>query len=236
MGLDIYWNTLIALVPLVALIAGHRIILRPFRNGWQDDKSENSSYDEAASQFRRTFLQVYLLVMGSKWLQGPYMYSLFRNEKNFEEATVALLYISTYASAAVSAFFTGYIADKFGRRAACLLFCGIHSLASVSVCLETLVFLILGRVLGGIGIALLWTAFESWMVAEYNARGLSQSSFQLSIMFGTMTTSNCTTAVLAGVLSHCIVLVLGSKADPFMVGIALEFFAAILMLRTWNEN
>ncbi|KAI5921514.1 hypothetical protein F4810DRAFT_342554 [Camillea tinctor] len=239
MSLDIYWAAVFALVPLVAFIAGYRTILGLlFCKRQQEEKLAGPSDDDrAARKFRRIFLQVYLLVMGSEWLQGPYMYSLFRNEKNLDESTVALLYICTYASAAISAFFTGYVADRFGRRAACLVFCGIHSLASVSVCLDRLELLILGRVLGGVGITLLWTAFESWMVAEYNARGLHRSpSFSLSTMFGLMTTANCSTAVLAGVLGHCVVLALGSKADPFIVGVALDFGAVILMLRTWNEN
>ncbi|KAI0592912.1 hypothetical protein F4775DRAFT_587213 [Biscogniauxia sp. FL1348] len=239
MGVDIYWTAVFALVPLVAIVAGHGAIAKLiFRRSHQTEQKEGRSDDDrAARKFRRIFLQVYLLVMGSEWLQGPYMYSLFRNEKNFDEGIVALLYICTYASAAVSAFFTGFVADKFGRRAACLVFCGIHSLASLSVCLDRLELLIIGRVLGGIGITLLWTAFESWMVAEYNARGFSQSSsFSLSTMFGLMTTTNCITAVLAGVLGHCLVLALGSKADPFMLGVALDFGAVILILRTWNEN
>ncbi|KAI1488620.1 MFS general substrate transporter [Biscogniauxia mediterranea] len=239
MGVDIYWTTVFALVPLVAIVAGHRAIPRLlFRKSQQEGKLVGHPDDDGAAwKFRRTFLQVYLLVMGSEWLQGPYMYSLFRNEKNLDEGTVSLLYICMYASAAISAFFTGYVADKVGRRAACLVFCGIHSLASLSACVDRLELLILGRVLGGIGVTLLWTAFESWMVAEYNARGFSQSSsFSLSTMFGLMTTTNCITAVLAGVLGHCVVLALGSKADPFMVGVALDFGAAILILRTWNEN
>lgn len=147
------------------------------------------------------------------------MYSLFRDEKALDERTVAALYVTTYISAAVSAFLTGYMADRFGRRAACLVYCGIHSLASVSVKFDAVGILIAGRALGGVGLNLLWTVFESWMVTEYNARALDQSSFPLSAMFGVMTKYNCMTAIIAGVLGHCIVRVLGSKTDPFMVGV-----------------
>ncbi|KAI1074037.1 MFS general substrate transporter [Whalleya microplaca] len=235
MALNIYWIGLLILVPLVAFVAGHKIILRPLRSS-KSEKTPTCARDDEAREFRKTFLRVYLLVMGSEWFQGPYMYSLFRDEKGLDEQTVAILYVTTYISAAVSAFFTGYLADKFGRRAACLVFCGIHSLASISVLFNEVEVLIVGRVCGGIGLNLLWTAFESWMVTEYNTRELDQSLFPLSSMFGLMTTSNCTTAILAGVLGHCIVLALGSKTDPFILGAFMDFCAAILMLRTWNEN
>ncbi|CAJ2512706.1 Uu.00g008250.m01.CDS01 [Anthostomella pinea] len=235
MCLDIYWISLLVLVPLVAFVTGRDFIIRPFHKKLVE-KPMTWTPDEDARKFRWTFLQVYLVVMGSEWLQGPYLFSLFRNEKGLDEATIATLYICTYVSAAISAFFTGYVTDRFGRRAACLVFCGIHSLASASVCFDKLEVLILGRILSGIGLTLLWTAFESWMIAEYNARGLDQSSLQLSNMFGIMTTYNCITAILAGVSGHCIVLALGSKTDPFMVGLALDLCVAILMLYTWNEN
>ncbi|KAI1308114.1 hypothetical protein F5Y03DRAFT_405319 [Xylaria venustula] len=239
MGLDIYWTGLLVLVPIVALVAGHKTILSSVQGTLSPsstEKRERDPLDDDARAFQRTFLRVYLLVIGSEWLQNPFMYSLFRTEKTLDEATVATLYSSTYLAAAVSALFTGYLTDRFGRRAACLAFCAIHSLAAVSVCFDELPILILGRVLGGIALTLLWTAFESWLVAEYNERGLAQSSLSLSALFGSMTTSKCITAIFAGVLGHCVVLALGSKIHPFILGVALDLCAAVLIIRTWKEN
>ncbi|KAK7740415.1 hypothetical protein SLS62_011132 [Diatrype stigma] len=260
MALDIYWIGLLILVPTIAFAAGHNFWLRPFRRSAygfarRDPEEKTPSSDrrgDEARKFRRTFLQVYLLVMGSEWLQGPYMYTLLRDEKGLSESTVALLYTAAYASAAATAFVTGWLADRFGRRAACLAFCAIHCLASASVLSDDLRVLALGRVVGGVAITLLWTAFESWMVAEWNARNLDDGDEGgedgekkggprpgmggLAAMFGLMTTANCITAISAGVLSHCVVLALGSKTDPFFFGMALDVCAAVLMLRTWNEN
>ncbi|KAH6646538.1 hypothetical protein BKA67DRAFT_500545, partial [Truncatella angustata] len=185
---------------------------------------------------RWTFLQVYLLVMGSEWLQGPYMYSLLRDDKHLSPAIVAILYTATYGAAAASAPWTGYLTDRFGRRAACLCFCAIHSLATVSILFDRIEILVPGRMLGGIGLSLLWTAFESWMLSEHKSRELEQSSIPMSSMFGIMTTANCMTAILAGLFAHCVVLALGSKTDPFMIGLILDAVAAVLMLCTWNEN
>lgn len=76
MALDIYWIGLLILVPTVAFAAGHNVILKPLRaRGWMNagesrekSLSHNRRNDETR-KFRRTFLQVYLLVMGSEWLQ-----------------------------------------------------------------------------------------------------------------------------------------------------------------------
>ncbi|RYP16312.1 hypothetical protein DL765_005218 [Monosporascus sp. GIB2] len=243
MGLSIYWIGLLVLTPTVACAAGHKVILRCFRRRRGLDEETCCERGGEAREFRMTFFRVYLLVMGSEWLQGPYIYTLLRDEKDLPEPTVALLYTTSYASAAATAFATGWLADRFGRRAACLAFCCVHALASASVLVDALAILFAGRAAAGVGIALLWSAFESWMVAEYNARGLGPeagggggSGFRLSAMFGVMTTANCITAIMAGFLAYCVVLTLGSNTGPFLVGIALDVFAVMLMLDTWNEN
>ncbi|KAH7039627.1 uncharacterized protein B0I36DRAFT_343489 [Microdochium trichocladiopsis] len=240
MDLDMYWMGLAVLGPMVLGAIGHGVVLRGLRR-WRSGTgpvsvTEPSALDAEASRFRTVFLRVYLTVMASEWLQGPYIYSLFRHEKSLSEWTVALLFVTYYTSAAISAPFTGCLADRFGRRAACLSFCAIHSLASITAFFDSIEILVAGRVLGGFALTLLWTAFESWMVAEYNARGLEHSSLGLPAMFGAMTTSNCITGILAGILGHCIVLTLGSKTDPFALGVLLNVCAVVLMLRTWNEN
>ncbi len=132
------------------------------------------------------------------------------------------MYVTGYIAAAVSALCTGFLADRYGRRSACLAFCFIHTVSCFSVLADNMVVLFAGRALAGVALTLLWTVFESWMVTEYNARGLEQSSIPLSRMFGLMTTSNCMAAILGGVLGHCIVLVLGSRTIPFVAGVVCE--------------
>lgn len=242
MSLDIYWTALLVLLPTVVLLTGKNLLLRPFQRftRWEKvnttEDAETINKDEEASKFRRLFLQVYLLVMGSEWLQGPYLYTLLRDEKALPESTVAALYATVYIAAAVSALGTGFLADRYGRRAACFCFCIIHSVACLTVLSQNLAVLIIGRILAGIALTLLWTVFESWMVTEYISRGFEDSSVPLSSMFGIMTTSNCMAAILGGVLGHCMVLALGSRKDPFVAGITLEAAAAFLMWKTWPEN
>ncbi len=77
MALDIYWIALLLLLPTVVLLSGRGLILRPFhrlrreKDGGeaQLDPGRHTEKDEEGRKFRRIFLEVYLLVMGSEWLQ-----------------------------------------------------------------------------------------------------------------------------------------------------------------------
>ncbi|KAK7959612.1 uncharacterized protein PG986_004466 [Apiospora aurea] len=255
--LDIYWTSLLILVPCVTLVLARNIVLRTFgrfstctvvattkKGGCEEEGEDVERRDaEEARKFRWLFLRVYLLVMGSEWLQGPYMYTFLKDEKNYSDRTVALLYMAAYISAAISAPLTGYLADRIGRRTACLAYCAVHSLASLSVLSSALGVILAGRILAGVGTTLLWSVFESWMVAEYNARGgfggeegKRRRLLPLSAMYGVMTTYNCTTAILAGLVAHCVVLALGSKTHLFILALILDSTAAVIILRTWTEN
>ncbi len=129
------------------------------------------------------------------------------------------MYVTAYIAAAASALVTGFLADRYGRRLACLVFCVVHTVSCFTVLSDSRIVLFAGRALSGVALTLLWTVFESWMVTEYNVRRLDQSSISLSRMFGLMTTSNCMAAILGGVLGHCIVLLLGSRTIPFVAGV-----------------
>lgn len=248
MQLDIYWTTLLILLPAVVLLTGRNIIIRPFvriQTRWsklgieekldssssepdqdEDEKGPSRTHDDdddEVGSFRYAFLSVYLLVMSSEWLSGPYLYPLLRDDKALPESVVIGLYATAYTSAAVSATVTGFLADRFGRRRAGMAQCGIHVLACLTVIFggDCLPVLFVGRVLAGTALTMLWTVFESWMVTEWNARGLGRDEEEggLGKMFGWMVTANCMAAMVGGVLGHCMVSVLGSKLWPFWAGI-----------------
>jgi len=170
---------------------------------------------------------------GGLGAQGPYLYALLHDEKALPERTVAALYATTYAAAAASALFTGFLADRWGRRAACLAYCAVHSAACLTVLSPSLPVVFAGRMLAGSALTLLWTVFESWMVTEHAARRLEASSVPLSTMFGVMITSNCAAAIFGGAAAHCIVYTLGSRTHLFVLGIVFNTVAACLMLRGW---
>lgn len=246
MQLNIYWTTLLIILPAVVIFTGRNIIIRPLariQSRWQkvdteekppdydslppadaaDDADPDSTDGDELKRFRRGFLSIYLLVMSSEWLSGPYLYALLRDDRGLPEPVVVGLYATAYTSAAVSALGVGFLADRYGRRRACLAQCLIHSCACLTIVLggDCLPILFLGRVLAGTALTLLWTVFESWMVTEWNARGLDRSGAEggLSEMFGVMTTTNCMAAIVGGLFGHCMVSAMGSKMWPFWAGI-----------------
>ena len=85
-------------------------------------------FSNAAASIGKRYLLVYGLVMGklefvsdinfrlthlgADWLQGPYLYSLYREQYNFSERLVAVLFVTGFVSAGVAAPFVGTWADQ----------------------------------------------------------------------------------------------------------------------------
>ena len=52
------------------------------------------------------------LSQGADWLQGPYLYSLYREQYGFPETTVAVLFVTGFISAGLTAPLVGVWADQ----------------------------------------------------------------------------------------------------------------------------
>ncbi|TVY42640.1 Molybdate-anion transporter, partial [Lachnellula cervina] len=189
-----------------------------------------------ASQFTRLFLAVYTLVMASDWLQGPYVYSLYKDQFGLQERIVGLLFVTGFLSAAISGYFVGQFADKNGRRTACLIFCFTYSVSCFSTLVPSLPVLFFGRVFGGLSTSVMYSAFESWMVTEFHKRRIDQAGTSLSSMFGIMTTLNSIVAILSGVFSEWLVEVTHTKRAPFMASAGLLTIAFWIISAYWSEN
>lgn len=94
-------------------------------------------------------------------MQGPYIYTLYKDEKGLVESVVAALFMTGFISAAVSASFTGSLADKYGRRYSSLIFCVIYSASCLTSLFDDLIILFIGRILGGVSTTLMYSMFES---------------------------------------------------------------------------
>ncbi|KAF2008956.1 major facilitator superfamily domain-containing protein 5 [Aaosphaeria arxii CBS 175.79] len=186
--------------------------------------------------FKWRFFPIYLLVNGADWLQGPYIYPIYKDEKKLPEDMVAALFMIGFLSGGVSASFIGGIADRCGRRLACLAYCIIYSLSCMTLLSNHVPVLFFGRMLGGMSGTLLYSVFESWMVAEFNARLPDEPSSTLSNIFSTMTMLNSVVAIVAGIIAECVFNWTGTAKAPFMVSILclISAFAAISCF--WGEN
>jgi len=225
LDLDIYQKNLAGLL----LVCGTLLATgSPSKQGKQ--KAGRESPHQGS---QRAFYIVYALVMASDWLQGPYLYSLYRDEHKVSPGLIPTLFTTGFLSGAVSAYFIGSVADRSGRRLACLSFCVIYSLSCLLTVVPSVPLLFAGRVLGGIGTSLLFSVFDTWMVTDFHQRRLASKGLDLSRTFGTMSTVNSIVAIASGVSSEWLVEWAGTRKAPFGLSVGLLGLAAVFIYSQW---
>eukprot|EP00879_Flechtneria_rotunda_P006971 GHRR01007318.1.p1 GENE.GHRR01007318.1~~GHRR01007318.1.p1 ORF type:complete len:366 (+),score=93.50 GHRR01007318.1:391-1488(+) len=123
-----------------------------------------------------------------------------------------------------------------GRRTAGLAYVVLYSLSCVTKHSPQFHVLMIGRVLGGVATSLLYSAFESWLVAEHFKHGFSEQAlgqtFSWAVFLG-----NGLMAILAGFLGDFLVekMQLGRVA-PFDAAIVFMLAGGLVMLATWPDN
>ncbi|RDW75170.1 putative major facilitator superfamily-containing protein 5 [Coleophoma cylindrospora] len=237
--MDFYASAFVLLISACGLLTW-----RQYRTSEETTEQKSLTQQDAyspsqkaeAQRFSKLFLTVYCLVMASDWLQGPYVYSLYKDQFELQETVVAALFTTGFVSAGISGYYAGHFADKFGRKTACLLFCVTYATSCFSTLIPSLPVLFIGRVFGGVSTSLMYSAVESWMVTEYHKRQLEKSGTSLSSMFGIMTTLNSVMAILSGIFSEWLVRITSTRRSPFMASAALLIISFMIISRTWTEN
>lgn len=234
--MDYYQTQAAILVAVCAiwLICQHLLSSKPASQGGNLQPSLSADTPHALAKLSRQYLLVYAVVMAADWLQGPYVYSLYREQYGFPERVVALLFVTGFLSAGVTAPLVGAWADQFGRKRLCLVFCVTYTLACLCILVPFLPILLVGRLLGGISTSILYSSFESWLISSSNSLGLSQAD--LSVVLGRATLVNGFVAAGAGVASNQLVAYTGSFASTFMASGALLILAWFIISATWVEN
>ncbi|KAI8927405.1 hypothetical protein BC831DRAFT_398784 [Entophlyctis helioformis] len=182
--------------------------------------------------FQFNYLVVYSLVFMADWLQGPYIYALYKSY-GYELDSIALLFVAGFLSSAVFGTFVGSLADRFGRKLGSVLFCGFYILSCLTKLSTTFSVLMVGRLLGGISTSLLFSVFESWMIYEHRSRAFDESL--LSDTFAWATFANGLVAIVSGLIANIVVEVFG-LVSPFMVAIVFLGLALVIIQSTWSEN
>jgi MFS family permease len=98
---------------------------------------------------------------------------------------VSRLFLTGFASTALFGPVVGRLCDSYGRKAGTLAFSLLYSLGAYSTKSPLLSVLLVGRVLGGIGTSLLFSAPEAWLVGEAGREGVESS---LGDTFGLVST------------------------------------------------
>ena len=104
------------------------------------------------------------------WLQGPYVYALYQHY-GFDRGAIGRLFIAGFGSSMVFGTFVGAAADRTGRKKAALTYVAAYSLGCFTKHSASFSVLLVGRLLCGVATSLLYSAFESWLVAEHFRRG-----------------------------------------------------------------
>ncbi|OTB03683.1 hypothetical protein M426DRAFT_60125 [Hypoxylon sp. CI-4A] len=198
------------------------------------DTSKHASRDNKHPE--ANWYKVYALVMGADWLQGPYLYSLYRDEHGVSERLVSTLFATGFLSSAISAYFVGALADNKGRKGMCMIFCLLYAMSCFSTIIPSIPFLFIGRILGGISTSILFSVFDSWMVTNFRERKLVENGCDLSRTYATTSIVNSSSAIVSGVVSQWLVKITGTRKAPFLLSAGLLWWALQIIWANWTEN
>nr|BAJ89044.1 predicted protein [Hordeum vulgare subsp. vulgare] len=189
----------------------------------------------AFNSFKNNYVLVYSLMMSGDWLQGPYVYYLY-SQYGFDKGDIGRLFIAGFGSSMLFGTIVGSLADKQGRKRACITYCITYILSCITKHSPQYRILMIGRVLGGIATSLLFSAFESWLVAEHNKRGFDPQwlsiTFSKAIFLG-----NGLVAIVAGLFANLLADNLGfGPVAPFDAAACFLAIGMAIILSSWGEN
>lgn len=184
------------------------------------------------TQFQRSYLLVYLLAMAGDWLQGPHVYALY-DSYGMTTHQIEILFVAGFGSSMIFGTVVGSFADRYGRRANCILYGILYGLACVTKHFANFWILMVGRLLGGMATSILYSAFESWLIYEHNKRGFE--SDLLGNIFSLAVLGNSLVAIVAGLVAQKFADMFGFVA-PFDVSMTVLGVMVIIIILSWPEN
>lgn len=182
-------------------------------------------------RIRYIYVITYFLAMFAEWIKGPYIYALY-SSYGFTPDQIASLYITGFLSSVSLGSLLSSMADKYGRKKACMLFSITYSLSALTKPFRSFRILLVGRCLSGISTALLYTAFESWLAAFHSANAIPQSV--LAETFGIAAVANGVAAVSAGLVGDRLANRYG-LVSPFLAAIC-PLMSVLLLVATMFPN
>ncbi|NWR60515.1 MFSD5 protein, partial [Bucorvus abyssinicus] len=189
----------------------------------------------AFRRFQRRYYRVYLPALAADWLQGPFLYKLYQHYR-FLEGQIAILYVCGFAATVLFGLVSTPLVDRLGRKKSCVLFSLTYSLCCLLKLSRDYLVLAVGRVLGGLSTALLFSAFEAWYVHEHVERHDFPREW-IAVTFSHAAFWNNVVAVAAGGVAELFAEGLGlGPVAPFMVSIPLLVLSGLSAVKTWDEN
>lgn len=199
---------------------------------WREWSTSKAPATPAFTSFQRNYLAIWLCMMTADWLQGPYVYALYASY-GFSKKEIGELFIMGFGSSMLLGTCAGSLADKYGRKAFCIMFGITYALSCVTKHSSDYWVLMVGRLLGGVATSLLFSVFESWMIASHFKMGFNGD--QLGDTFTKAYFGNSIFAILAGVVGGFAAKNFGFVA-PFDLSMVMLAIGTIAVWMTWGEN
>eukprot|EP00471_Norrisiella_sphaerica_P003764 CAMPEP_0184491540 /NCGR_PEP_ID=MMETSP0113_2-20130426/20653_1 /TAXON_ID=91329 /ORGANISM="Norrisiella sphaerica, Strain BC52" /LENGTH=437 /DNA_ID=CAMNT_0026875953 /DNA_START=46 /DNA_END=1359 /DNA_ORIENTATION=+ len=182
--------------------------------------------------FQRNYVLVFLVMMMSDWLQGPYVYALYASY-GYSKAEIGTLFIAGFGASMVFGTAVGSFGDMVGRKKTCLLFGALYIASCITKHFSNFHILMLGRLLGGVATSLLFSVFEAWMVSEHFSRNFSPDL--LGSTFAQAYFGNSIVAIIAGLVGQWAAQTFGFVA-PFDCSMIMLLIGTAIVSQTWSEN
>ena len=176
--------------------------LSPVRGGGSNDPATTIE-EKRFSRLRTRYNIVYVFATFGDWIQGAYLYALYR-EHGFTMQSIGFIFVLGYASSAFLGTIVASLGDRYGHKVNCVLYGFAYAFVCVVSSRRSDVFsLYFARVLGGICYSLLFSSFEAWAIAECDRKKIHRRN--LARLFASATFFNALSAVVAGIIGNAVV-------------------------------
>ncbi|CAF1588114.1 unnamed protein product [Adineta ricciae] len=178
------------------------------------------------------YLTGFLLLSIGGYLPSAYSYALF-SSYGIDRATIELFFVYCFVASLFVGTFVASLADRFGRRLACLSCSFFYGLYHVACHFPSKQSLIIGHIFRGIGDALYATAFEAWLMQEHKQRNLNDQHLEHTLNNANIYLNIAT--IGTGFLAQLLAKSYGYIA-PFTVGVGFFMITFVFILCHWSEN
>jgi len=214
-------------------VRGYDELSQPLNGG-----TATATHEASYKRLRNLYLCVYTLATFGDWIQGGFLYALYA-EYGYSQRDIGLIFVAGYASAMTLGTYVAALGDSGGHRRNCIAYGLLYAVSCLLCNSGSLPVLLLGRVLGGVAYSILYTSFESWLIAEAESRRLPRPL--LSRLFSVATFFNAGSAVIAGMVGHMAVEVIphtshNKFASAFDVAVVALLAASLVAATRWGER
>lgn len=210
----------------------------------KNDSSETSVDNSEFKSFQIWYIIIFILSRLSDWMLGPYIVAIY-DRFNYSESDKAILFMFGYLTSGAFGIFIGSIADKFGRKLTCIIFCALFPLSSMIMITfgDTFWLLLCARFLSGISTSILHSVFESYLITHHKLNKYPIN--KLNETFEISNSINSIVAIFAGIIGSTLISIyerynlftsLPKCAAPLHFSCVICVITMYLIMNKWTEN